>query len=131
VSTCYTTPTRFRAIALGIGAIGDITDDELLVFLVAASKMAESLGLRSRYKLPLTSWGEDIEQQVCHVAIWPVMTREGYNPEPGQNNTYRAITEKAENWFRDVALKRVHPDVTDSAKRSPAPTAWSNPKRGW
>jgi phage gp36-like protein len=129
--TCYTSCERFRQMALAPGALDGIEDEVLQRFLDAASRKAESLGLRARYKLPLLTWDDDLEQQVCSLAVWPVMTYAGYNPEAGQNNQYRAITEGAEQWFRDLGARRVHPAITDSTSRSPTPMAWSNPKRGW
>lgn len=100
--------------------------------LAAASSLADSY-LRSRYRLPLVSWGDDLRERVCHLAAYQLLSVRGFNPELGADQNIRLRYEDAITWLKAIAAGLVHPDVQDSAPTplGVAPAIVSAPPRGW
>lgn len=123
---------------LGVGArsLVAFSDEEIAEALAAASRFVDGY-FRSRFKLPLLSWGRDLARVACTIAAYDLMVARGYNPDAGADANFRLRYEDAQAWLKDVANGRVTPSVTDSSPGSsvgaPAgvPTVYTSSQRGW
>jgi hypothetical protein len=130
--TTYADPADFKELALPPGLISRVSDDVIARFLGAASLRADSLGFRARYTLPLLTWDDDVRQNVCQLAVFPLMCFAGFNPDAPENVVFKQLTDEAARWFRGVAGRTVHPAIADSVKRAAVPMIYSpKPLRGW
>lgn len=104
------------------------TEEQILDALASATD--EALGyLRGKYRLPLTAWSKDIRDRVCHIAIWKLVNRVGFDESESQ---FRQNYTDAIAFFRDAATANLNPDIVDS---KPANAVYSRvrsePRRGW
>ncbi len=89
---------------------------------------------RSRYVLPLTSWGEDVKEAVVAIAVWILMVRRGFMPSAGLDNTIRERYLDAVQWLNRVGRQEVQPNVSPTSaenEASAAPRVLTHPQRGW
>lgn len=97
----------------------------------SGSAIAESY-LRSRYSLPLASWGDDVREQACALAARAALTTTGFNPEEPSAAAVIQRARDAERWFRGVAAGEITPDVAETAGSDvPFAIALSEDSRGW
>jgi phage gp36-like protein len=118
----------------GTGSItGEFSDDEKSYALVSATSVAYSY-LQRRYNFPLKNWGMDVIDNVCAIAAYKLVFREGYSPEPGSYDAnWRKRYEDAIQWFSEVGNRKIHPVIEGASK--PVPKAndgsISTDPRGW
>lgn len=128
----YATTTDLTRLGLPSDALVDVTSEAQEAALAAASALADSY-LRSRYRLPLTAWSDELTRVVCVIAAWDLLTTRGFDPSGSADEAIRQRYEDAIGWLKDVSRSVVTPDVTDSsvAQRSAAPAVYSRTARGW
>jgi phage gp36-like protein len=81
--------------------------------LLGASEYVDSY-LRSKYGLPLQSWGSDIKRVTCWVAAYDAAQMRGFNPAIPAEDTFRIRYEQATKWLTQVAQGVISPDVLGS-----------------
>ena len=79
----------------------------------ASDEMDGYLG--SRYKLPLSDWGQDVRLMCARLAIYILIAARGYNPEsPGDAQVLEAH-DMAERWLKRVSDGDLALTVTDAS----------------
>jgi phage gp36-like protein len=121
------TPTDFDQWALPPGTEIDPTIKSAAC--ASASAWAMSY-LRGRYPGGLTSWGDDIREQTCARAAWVALTTTGFNPEDPASKAVMYRAQEAAAWFRRVAERLLHPDVTEAGTELLSPEVLSDDPRG-
>jgi phage gp36-like protein len=110
----------------------DITEDEMIFALVAASSLANGY-LKRRYLLPITSWSYDLIQVICDIAAYNIAKRQGFNPEVYDANWVNKYNAGIK-WLEDVGNRREHPVIVSGGEPL-APTASTQGTqddiRGW
>lgn len=131
MSQALVTVPEFHALALGEEATSDLEDGVIEAAVLAASSLAYSF-LRSRYTLPLVTWGSDLKMAVAKIAALYVLTKRGFDPSSPADQAMVKGHDDAIAWLRDVAADRAAADVVDTAPAARlAPRVISNVKRGW
>lgn len=113
-------------------AFGSLSSDVLTNALTAASSIADGY-MRSRYAMPLTTWGSDLRQAVCKIAAYEVLSVRGYNPAAGADVNLLNRHLEAMAWLRAVSRGEVHLDVTPALATPSQGSAVvvSGTRRGW
>lgn len=133
----YCAPEDLAIYGVNAAAIEDVSVDEnQKPPIQAASDVIDSY-LRSRYTLPLASWGKDIRQCCAVLAACQILGVRGLKPgeNPEDNWLLRQCEEKT-RWLEQIAAGRVSPNVKDASSEatgvSPArPFFQSNTQRGY
>jgi phage gp36-like protein len=96
--------------ALSMFSAGDKTDA-----LEKASQLADGY-LNSRFRLPLTAWGDDLTDAVAVVATYKLIMKRGYKPGSVDNSELYQRYKDALSWLDKVAKGTVTPtNVVDSS----------------
>lgn len=126
--------TRFGLPSSALTSVSSTTQEEAIS---AASAFADSY-LRSRYVVPLTSYGDDLSQCVCAIAAETLLTSRGLDPTRANGDVVTLRADNARAWLRDVSAGRaaVSGGVTTAAptaiaRAATAPTTASTDQRGW
>ena len=118
----------------GSGSItNEFSDDEKAYALVSATSIAYSY-LQRRYRFPLKNWGMDVIDNVCAIAAYKLVFREGYSPEPGSYDAnWESRKEEAIKWFSEVGNRKIHPVIEGSFINVPKANngSISTDPRGW
>ena len=134
MGTQYVSPADLTATgAINSVALVNVPLPEQTAACTAASEKADSY-LRTRYPLPLTSFGQDIVLHCAWIAVYLLMTGRGYSPLQGADDQLQIRYEDAVRWFEGVAKQNVNPDVTFTSPGPPTyqlPQIASQPPRGW
>jgi phage gp36-like protein len=134
VGTQYATPSDLVTTgAINATALVNVSTADQNAACVAASEKADSY-LRTRYPLPLASFGTDVVMHVAWMAVYLLMTGRGYNPMAGADDQLRMRYDDAVAWFEGVAKQNINPDVTANFPPGPQyqlPVVSSQPPRGW
>ena len=123
---------------LGISreALARLDDDQKRGALQSASDEID-MALRSKFVMPLMSWGADIKQLCVDIAVWRLMRARGYNPESGADQTIRMAYEDATSKLTKIANGTLTPNVVDSTPAAVAGEPSAQPRfstaspRGW
>jgi len=112
--------TRFGLPSTALTGVSSTTQEEAIA---AASFFADSY-LRSRYEVPLASYGDDLTQCVCALAAETLLTSRGLDPSRANGDVILTRADNARSWLRDVSAGRaaVSGGVTTPG---PSPQAWS------
>jgi phage gp36-like protein len=122
--------TNFGIVA---SALSSLPDDVKLAALDAASVRVDGY-LRSRYKLPLTAWGQDIVEATVVIAVWILMSRRGFMPAAGSDALIRERYLDTLQWLNRVGRQEVQPDVKPTSAEDSsmaAPRVTTATARGW
>ena len=96
----YATTDQLYAIGVPAAALADVSVAYVEIGLEAASRFVDSY-LRSRYTVPLSSYGADITRATCIVAAYDLMVARGYSPDSVDQelrNRYLDIIK----WLEDI-----------------------------
>lgn len=133
----YATTTDLARFGLPSGALTGVSSTTQEAALDAASALADSY-LRSRYTVPLTSYGVDLTQQVCALAAETLLTTRGFDPSRANGDAIVLRADNARAWLRDVSAGRASVSggnttaaATQIARASSAPSTASSSERGW
>lgn len=132
MSTPYATTTQLAQYGAASTALSSVPSGTQTAAIAAASELADSY-LRTRYSLPLLSWGSDLTRAVCQIAAYDVFVSRGYNPAAAADVNYRMRYEDAVAWLKSVARQEAQADVTPSANQAvyDEPVIHTHPKQGW
>jgi phage gp36-like protein len=132
--------TRADLYRLGIkqAALTNVSTDDQDAALEAASDVADSY-LRSRYVLPLTSWGDDLKRAVCGIAAWDLLSTRGIAPNNNGNDATKDKSAAAVAWLKDVSAGRAAisgGNTIPGPARPPRvasgrPSVYSSNQQGW
>jgi phage gp36-like protein len=132
----YATRTDLYRLGLREAAFTGVATADQDAALEAASDTADSY-MRSRYTLPLSSFGDDLKGAVCKIAAYELLGTRGYAPGAGRDESLKDRRDEAVSWLKDVSAGRAHvsggnttPAPTRHARAS-SPRTGSDDRRGW
>lgn len=131
MSTRYAEKADLIALAVSASVLESIDDATINGHLDAASSKADSY-IRSRYKPPLATWGDDLRQAVCSIAAYSLIASKGTAPDDQSMAIIADRHNSAIKWLVDVSAGRATLNVVDTAPAvTQGPRVHSKPKRGW
>jgi phage gp36-like protein len=116
MASSYAQVSDLLKYGLSQAALNTVTTDVTIqqAHLDAASDLADSY-LRSKFNLPLISWGLALTQKVCEIGAYTLIDLRGYDPENPLDmpiyNRYKA----AVSWLERITEGEVNPVVVDSS----------------
>lgn len=127
----YATEEEFAIYGLPSAAYPNIASETVLAHIGAASAKANSY-IPSRYSPPLTAWGTDLTEAVCHIAAWTLLSHvRGASPDDPAMMAIMKSHDDAITWLRDVAAGKAHLDIVETAPSAiAAPRIVTREKRG-
>lgn len=129
--TTYATSSDLARLGVAAAALSGLSEDDKAAALASASSVADGY-LASRFRLPLTAWGDDIRLAVCRIAALILMSSRGFSPEDPAGVLYVELDKAARNWLHDVSVARVTPVVTETVPAVMGSSrVTSNTPRGW
>ncbi len=129
----YATAAQLKSLGVASAALTSVSAPDQIAALQAASDLADSY-LRSRFTLPLATWGDDLRRAVVAIATYDLMSHRGYNPEAAGDTTIRDRYQDAIRWLEKIAANLLTPSVTDSSSPQAANGGVhvrSREPRGW
>ena len=140
--TAYATTADLALMGIPSVALTSVTTTVQTAILLAASNFCDGY-LASQYDLPLTAWGQDLTEAVCHIAAYKLMVKRGFNAE--SNAAFRQNFEDSLAWLKQISEGKVSPfEIVDSTPSTPhagMPIVYSGttddetgeaiPSRGW
>jgi phage gp36-like protein len=134
----YCTAAELTQYGIRAEALRSIDPSELQAAITAASKTIDGY-LRSRYKLPLVAWGEDIRLLCARLAVYQLVVVRGFNAARSGDDQIEKQYDVSMSTLKDIPKCSYSPDVTDSSSNAapgvsaPAGTAqvFSNRSRGY
>ena len=134
----YATTSDLAAYGLPSAVLSTIDPATQQEALDAASAKADGY-IRSRFVLPLKTWGLDLRQAVAKLAAYDLMSVNGFNPEAGADENLRMRAQDAEKWLANVGKGEISPAFTDSSptvgadglSKPSGPRLTSQASRGW
>ena len=113
----YCTSAQLTQYGIRAEALRTIDPSDLQAAIVAASKTIDGY-LRSRYKLPLVAWGEDISLICARLAVYQLVVVRGFNSARAGDDQIEKQQELSMQTLRDIPANKYSPDVTDSSANS-------------
>lgn len=110
----YCTSEQLSQYGIRAEALRTIGSSDLQAAILAASKTIDGY-LRSRYKLPLAAWGEDIRLICARLAVYQLIVVRGFNAGRAGDEQIQAQYESAMQMLRDIPPGKYSPDVTDAS----------------
>ena len=133
----YATTTDLVRFGLPAAALTGISTPAQEAAIDAASALADSY-LRSRYTVPLTSYGVDLTKQVCALAAEDLLTTRGFDATRANGDAVTLRADNARAWLKDISAGRAAVSggnttatATPIARASTAPSTSSSSERGW
>jgi phage gp36-like protein len=134
----YCTTAELTQYGIRAEALRTIDPSDLQAAIRAASKTIDGY-LRSRYKLPLVAWGEDIRLICARLAVYQLVVVRGFNSARAGDDQIEKQQDLSMLTLRDIPPGKYTPDVTDSSPSAgpgvsaPAGTAqvFSSSTRGY
>lgn len=109
----YATPADLAAYGLPAAATASLPPATVAAALDDVSRLADGY-LKSRYTMPLVSWGSELTSAVCKIAAYNLFCVRGFNPGSGADVNLRMRHDDAMTWLKAVSRQEVHPEVVDS-----------------
>jgi phage gp36-like protein len=130
MTQAYCTVDEVKRYGVNGSALTGIPTQTIEDTILAISSEADS-AFRSRYNLPLISWGVDVRSNVARIVAYELLVVRGFNPELGADTNIASRAEASRAWFRAVARQEMQADVTQSppAARYDEPRIITQPKR--
>ncbi len=110
----YCTTAQLTQYGIRAEALRTIDPSDLQAAILAASKTIDGY-LRSRYKLPLVAWGEDIRLICARLAVYQLVVVRGFNAARAGDDQLEKQYEISMQTLRDIPPAKYSPDVTDSS----------------
>jgi phage gp36-like protein len=112
----YCTRADLTNLGISADALRSIsTAQQDAVILATSDEMNGYLG--SKYKLPLTAWGQDVVLMCARLAIYTLIAARGFDPQnPGDEQLLQAH-DMAERWLKRISDGDLALTVTDSAQQ--------------
>jgi phage gp36-like protein len=103
-------------------ALNDITNEQLQGAIDNACAIVDSY-LRGRYVLPIVSWGVEITEATCRIAVYNLMNIRGFEASGLDSNIVNRYSDTIQ-WLNKVQRQSAHPNITDS---TPATGQYARP----
>lgn len=132
----YAQVSDFGTYGINEAATRSIDSTKIAKNLSSASRKIDQF-LRSQFTLPILVWGDDLREMCCVLAVWPLISGRGYNPENGVDKNIKDRYDDAMALLKLWAGGTAIPSVTDSApgasegRPSARPRMVSSSQRGW
>lgn len=134
----YCTVAELTRFGIRAEALRSIDSSDLQAAILAASRTIDGY-LRSRYKLPLVAWGEDIRLICARLAVYQLVVVRGFNAARAGDDQIEKQYDVSLATLRDIPPAKYSPDVTDASSEAapgvsaPAGTAqvFSDSSRGY
>lgn len=129
--TQYASAAKLAQLAASTKALDGVSVADQNAALLARSVFADGF-LGVQFTLPLTSWSEDLELEVCALALYDIISKKP--AAATNNNVYRLRFEDALSWLKRVAEGTVTPSgIVDSTPdvEEGSSVCVTNAKRGW
>lgn len=110
----YCTTAQLPQYGIRAEALRTIDSSDLQAAIVAASKTIDGY-LRSRYKLPLVAWGEDIRLICARLAVYQLVVVRGFNAARAGDEQIEKQFDVSMATLKDIPPGRYSPDVTDAS----------------
>ena len=110
----YCTIPQLAQYGIRAEALRSISPSDLQAAIVAASGTIDGY-LRSRYKLPLVAWGEDISLICARLAVYQLVVVRGFNAARAGDDQIEKQQELSMQTLRDIPKNAYSPDVTDAS----------------
>lgn len=119
----YCTTAQLTQFGIRAEALRTIDPSDLQAAIMAASKTIDGY-LRSRFKLPLTAWGEDITLICARLAVYQLVVVRGFNAARAGDDQIEKQYDVSMATLKDIPRGAYSPDVTDaSANAGPGVSA--------
>lgn len=130
MAQAYCTAADVSRLGVNGAALTGIPAQSITDTILAVSEEADS-AFRSRYNLPLLSWGTDVTANVARIVAYELLVVRGFNPELGADTNLAMRAEQSRAWFRAVARQEMQPNVVQSppAERYDEPRILTSPRR--
>jgi phage gp36-like protein len=102
----YADVSDLAVYALPSTALSEASTGDKTSFLEEASRMADSF-FCARYVVPLTAWGVDLRAQVCRVAAYLLLTRNGFDTAD-EGSSYRRQHDQAMRHWERIGEGKAH-----------------------
>ena len=110
----YCTSAQLTQYGIRAEALRTIDLSDLQAAIVAASKTIDGY-LRSRYRLPLVAWGEDISLICARLAVYQLVVVRGFNAARAGDDQIEKQQDLSMQTLRDIPANKYSPDVTDAS----------------
>lgn len=130
--TAYATVADLgKAGGIAIAALAALSSDVKEAAILAASNEVDGY-LRSRWRLPLSSWDASITAATVKLAVYDLLSNRGFNPGAGADVQIRLRYDDAIAWLVRVSKGELHPVVVQAAPPPrPGPDVISQRRRGY
>ena len=112
-SATYCTTAQLSQFGIRAEALRGIQLSDLQAAITAASDVIDGY-LRSRYKLPLLSWGSDISRLCAKIAVYDLMVTRGFNSGRSGDTQIQEQYDDAIRMLRDISANKASPNIVDS-----------------
>lgn len=119
VAPSYCTSADLSQYGIRAEALGNIADSVLTSNIAGASDVIDSY-LRSRFELPLVTWGSDLTSCCAKIAVYEILRVRGFNSARPADETIKDAYDSAIKWLIDISNERAMPNVTDSSSAAQA-----------
>ena len=110
----YCTIPQLAQYGIRAEALRSISPSDLQAAIVAASGTIDGY-LRSRYKLPLVAWGEDLRLICARLAVYQLVVTRGFNAARAGDDQIEKQYEISLDTLKAIPNNKYSPDVTDSS----------------
>lgn len=112
----YSTPEKFYDQTLPPEALDGLGATSTVQAALNTAQGKVNSYLKKRYKLPLVSWGGDIEDAERALAQYALIARRGFNPQSQSDVNAKEVAATAIKWLEDVRESLCEPDnIVDSS----------------
>jgi phage gp36-like protein len=109
----YGQPADLATFGMPSAALSAFTNADQVAALVAASGYADG-ELSRRYTLPLTAYGTELTEAVCHIAVYKLLSKRGFD-SPGEGSSFRRQHDDSKAWLKRVGDGTLDPPgIVDS-----------------
>ena len=131
----YTSASEFDAFMMPATVFVNVPTPVKDIALQFGSGVAAGF-VRKRKVLPLLSWGDDLKANVAELAAYYLVSRRGYKPQSGSNETIRLRYDDAIAWLTSVSKGDIElVDCVDSSTTpgvdEASPLVASDPLVNW
>jgi phage gp36-like protein len=128
----YGQPADLATYGMTTAALSAFTTAEKNAALIAASNYADG-ELARRYTLPLESYGTELTEAVCHIAVYKLLSKRGFD-SPGEGSSFRRMYDDAIAWLKRVGSGTLDPpEIVDTTTDEEEGGAYvvTNARRRW
>lgn len=118
MAQAYITAADISRYGVNGAALDMIPSQDIDDVCLAVSEEADA-AFRSRYNLPLVSWGTDVRSNLSRIAAYELLVVRGFNPELGADQNLQMRADQARAWLKSVARQEYQPNVVATVPQVP------------